>query len=200
MSLCAIIPVANMASANATLQGLGFGEDNFQVPSYVNGVAKYGSLHAWNDTAFSDAVKAIPSVIWEESDGDPVSRTNELIQAQGAKYGAQAPALPTTGNTVTGNLYRYTDGSLLYCITGYNTVTYPNPIAVPSLICRIGEPNVICEWWQPIYAYDAPKLANPFTGLPDKRTHNGKTWVVSQADGAGNNIWEPSVFGWTEVT
>jgi len=30
-------------------------------------------------------------------------------------------------------------------------------------------------------------------------THNGQTWEVAQADGAGNNVWEPGVFGWVEV-
>jgi hypothetical protein len=31
-------------------------------------------------------------------------------------------------------------------------------------------------------------------------THNGKTWECTQGDGAGNNSWEPGVYGWTEVT
>ena len=29
-------------------------------------------------------------------------------------------------------------------------------------------------------------------------THNGKTWECTQGDGAGNNSWEPGVYGWTE--
>ena len=28
---------------------------------------------------------------------------------------------------------------------------------------------------------------------------NGRKWQVTQADGAGNNVWEPGVFGWTKV-
>ena len=32
MSLCAIVPVASMAAANATLQGAGLGSRNFSVP------------------------------------------------------------------------------------------------------------------------------------------------------------------------
>ena len=28
---------------------------------------------------------------------------------------------------------------------------------------------------------------------------NGFTWKVTQADGSGNNVWEPGVFGWTKV-
>ena len=48
-------------------------------------------------------------------------------------------------------------------------------------------------------ANDAPKPVNPFSGKPDQRTHNGFTWKVTQADGSGNNVWEPGVFGWTKV-
>lgn len=31
------------------------------------------------------------------------------------------------------------------------------------------------------------------------RTHNGFTWKVTQADGSGNNVWQPGVYGWTKV-
>ena len=30
-------------------------------------------------------------------------------------------------------------------------------------------------------------------------THAGKTWKVTLADGAGNNIWVPGQYGWAEV-
>ena len=33
----------------------------------------------------------------------------------------------------------------------------------------------------------------------DTCTYSGKTWKVTQADGSGNNVWEPGVFGWTQV-
>lgn len=29
--------------------------------------------------------------------------------------------------------------------------------------------------------------------------HNSFTLKVTQADGAGNNVWEPGAYGWTEV-
>lgn len=47
--------------------------------------------------------------------------------------------------------------------------------------------------------YDAYKLVNPFNGKPDQCTYGGFTWKVTQADGSGNNIWEPGVYGWTKV-
>lgn len=27
---------------------------------------------------------------------------------------------------------------------------------------------------------------------------NGFTWKVTQADGSGNNVWEPGVYGWLD--
>ena len=45
------------------------------------------------------------------------------------------------------------------------------------------------KWKQPAGAHDAYKK-------DDKVTHNGKTWVST----VDNNVWEPGVYGWTEVT
>ena len=53
-------------------------------------------------------------------------------------------------------------------------------------------------WVQPLDQFAAYKLVNPFTGQGDRCTHNGKTWYVSQADGAGSNVWAPGVYGWTD--
>lgn len=102
MSICAIIPVASLDAANSTLETAGFGPRNFSVPAYGATGATHAALHAWGDPAFVAAVKATPGVVWEESEGDPVSRTQALIAAQGAKWGDQAPALPTTGNVTAG--------------------------------------------------------------------------------------------------
>jgi RHH-type proline utilization regulon transcriptional repressor/proline dehydrogenase/delta 1-pyrroline-5-carboxylate dehydrogenase len=43
------------------------------------------------------------------------------------------------------------------------------------------------------------KIIALITGQPDRVSHRGTTWEVTQADGAGNNVWEPGVFGWTKV-
>lgn len=64
------------------------------------------------------------------------------------------------------------------------------PKDAPSLFAKvlIPDPNVIPEWEQ-------PDSTNPYA-KGDKTTHNGKTWE-SDYD---NNVWEPGVFGWHEVT
>lgn len=64
------------------------------------------------------------------------------------------------------------------------------PDAAVSLFAKvlIPDPDVIPDWEQ-------PDSTNPYSA-GDKVTHNGKTWV-SDID---NNVWEPGVYGWTEVS
>ena len=64
------------------------------------------------------------------------------------------------------------------------------PTAAASLFAKVLIPddNVIPEWEQ-------PDSTNPYMA-GDTVTHNGKTWT-SDVD---NNVWEPGVYGWTEVT
>lgn len=64
------------------------------------------------------------------------------------------------------------------------------PDIAVSLFAKVLIPDetVISEWEQ-------PDSTNPYA-KGDKVLHNGKTWV-SDIDG---NVWEPGVYGWTEVT
>lgn len=63
------------------------------------------------------------------------------------------------------------------------------PDAAHSLFAKvlIQDANVIPDWEQ-------PDSTNPYS-KGDNVTHNGKTWV-SDVDG---NVWEPGVYGWSEV-
>ena len=63
------------------------------------------------------------------------------------------------------------------------------PDFAPSLFAMVLIPDetAIPEWEQ-------PDSTNPYSA-GDKVTHNGKTWV-SDID---NNVWEPGVYGWTEI-
>lgn len=199
MSLVAIIPIANLGTANATLNGQGFGPRNFSVPAYTGAAATHGALHAWTNATLESAVQAIPTVVTEVSDGDPVTRVAALIAAQSAKWGDQAPALPSSGTVTAGDLYRFED-LLWSVIQTFSRTTYnAHPSTYPVLIRTVHEPGVVAPWKQPIDQYDAYKLVNPFNGQPDQCTHNGQTWTVSAADGSGNNVWEPGVFGWMRV-
>ena len=85
---------------------------------------------------------------------------------------------------------RVQDDGVLYTVLQAHT-SQPDwkPAAAPSLFAKvlIPDPTVIPEWEQ-------PESTNPYA-KGDKVAHNGKTWV-SDIDG---NVWEPGVYGWTEV-
>ena len=208
MSISATIPVADMDAANTTLEELGFGPRNFKVPVYTGPAPTHATLHAWTDLAFEAAVKAIPGVEWYDSDtitvegeegpvevpAAPADRVRETLPAD-AGWGSDAPELE---GQVTPGLYRRGE-ELWWVIQPYDTDIWSDPNAIPALIRRARVPGEVAPWKQPIDQFDAYKLVNPFTGEPDRAEHNGSTWEVSQADGAGNNVWEPGVFGWSQV-
>ena len=81
------------------------------------------------------------------------------------------------------------DGVLYTVLQNHTSQVGWKPANVPSLFAKvlIPDPTVIPEWEQ-------PESTNPYA-KGDKVTHNGKTWV-SDIDG---NVWEPGVYGWTEV-
>ena len=81
------------------------------------------------------------------------------------------------------------DGTLYTVLQTHTSQPDWKPAAAPSLFAKvlIPDPTVIPEWEQ-------PESTNPYA-KGDKVTHNGKTWV-SDIDG---NVWEPGVYGWTEV-
>lgn len=82
------------------------------------------------------------------------------------------------------------DGTLYTVLQSHTSQSTWTPTAVPSLFAKvlIPDPTVIPEWEQ-------PDSTNPYK-KGDKVKHNGKTWE-SDYD---NNVWEPGVFGWAEVT
>ena len=208
MSIIAIVPVAHMKAANDVLAG-SFGPNNFSVPAYGGTGVTHAALHAWDDPAFLAALKALPNVIVDDgtrpegqppASTDPIIRTRELIEAQGAKWGAQAPALPTTGNATAGTLYAYDRNGtreLWHCIQTLNRAVYgAAPETYSAHFYRVREPGVVLPWTQPP-AENPYKLVNPFTGKADTALHGGKTWRTK----VDNNVWEPTAQSaeWEEI-
>lgn len=86
---------------------------------------------------------------------------------------------------------RVSYNDILYkCLQSHTSQESWNPIDASSLWTRvlIPDPEVIPEWIQ-------PDSTNPYM-IGDKVIHNEKTWE-SIVD---NNVWEPGVYGWNEVT
>ena len=99
------------------------------------------------------------------------------------------PAWVSGKSYATDDRVKY-DGNLYKCLQAHTSQADWTPDAAPSLFAKVLIPDetIIPEWVQ-------PDSTNPYS-KGDKVTHNGKTWV-SDYD---NNVWEPGVFGWTEVS
>ena len=86
---------------------------------------------------------------------------------------------------------RVQSGGVLYrCLTAHTAQEDWTPEAAASLWARVlvPDPEEVPAWVQ-------PESTNPYS-LGDRVTHGGKT-CESTVD---NNVWEPGVYGWREVT
>lgn len=81
-------------------------------------------------------------------------------------------------------------GGVLYrCLTAHTAQDEWTPDASPSLWAKVlVEDGKILPWEQ-------PDSTNGYA-VGDKVSHNNKIWI-SDVD---NNVWEPGVYGWSEVT
>lgn len=82
------------------------------------------------------------------------------------------------------------NGTIYKVLQDHTSQSDWTPDQAPSLFAKVLIPDssVIPEWEQ-------PDSTNPYS-KGDKVAHNGKTWV-SDIDG---NVWEPGVYGWSEVS
>lgn len=130
---------------------------------------------------------------------DKVERAKQVykaIQFQSAALpDEQAALVPTVfplwnaaGVYEVGDRVRYAE--LLYkCLQSHTAQADWTPDAAVSLWVRIDDPaEEWPEWRQPQGAHDAYALGA-------KVSHNGKHWTSDVAA----NVWEPGVYGWTEV-
>lgn len=99
------------------------------------------------------------------------------------------PAWNVPADYVVGDRVRY-EGLLYKCLQSHTSQSAWTPTDAPSLWAQvlIPDPEVIPEWAQ-------PESTNPYM-KGDKVKHNGKTWICD----IDNNVWEPGVYGWTEIT
>lgn len=81
------------------------------------------------------------------------------------------------------------NGILYKVLTAHTSQSDWTPDTASSLFAKVLIPDD-----DTIPAWEQPESTNPYAA-GDKVTHNGSTWV-SDVD---NNVWEPGVYGWTEV-
>lgn len=95
----------------------------------------------------------------------------------------------TDKDYAVGKIVTRPNGNLYKCVQAHRSQADWTPEATPALWTKIGDPTEeYPEWSQPLGAHDAYPLGA-------KVSHNGKKWTSDIA----NNVWEPGVYGWTEV-
>ena len=95
-----------------------------------------------------------------------------------------------SGEHIEAGQYCMRNGELYRCLSAHDSQDTWEPENAPSIFAKIlpGQSGTdIGEWVQ-------PDSTNPYM-KGDRVTHNGKTWE-SDID---NNVWEPGVYGWSEV-
>lgn len=88
-----------------------------------------------------------------------------------------------------GDRVRY-KGQLYKCILDHTSQESWTPTDAPSIWVRTSDPAIeYPDWLQPTGSHDA-------YAINAKVTHNNKKWIST----VDNNVWEPGVYGWNEVT
>lgn len=88
-----------------------------------------------------------------------------------------------------GQIRRYAN-TLYRCVQAHTSQADWTPDTATSLWSKTGDPaEEWPAWSQPVGAHDAYAQGA-------KVSHNDKHWTSDVA----NNVWEPGVYGWTEVT
>lgn len=182
MSFSAFIPVALAEAANATLEGLGHGANNFSVPERPagsNDTATHAGLsHLADDAVFQAHVAAIPGVTIQAYgtlvDGYPTLKAAQAFDPDAAANWTLAPIMIGDRRTYAGKEWE--------SLVDFNVWT--PPVAWREIVVE-GYP----EWVQPTGAHDAYPLGF-------RVTFNGQNW---ENTGSAANVWQPGVFGWVVI-
>lgn len=95
----------------------------------------------------------------------------------------------TDKDYTVGKIVTRPNGNLYKCVQAHRSQAGWEPENTPALWTQIGDPSEeYPAWSQPLGAHDAYAQGA-------KVSHNGKKWTSDVA----NNVWEPGVYGWTEV-
>ncbi|NJL70360.1 MAG: hypothetical protein HC888_01520 [Candidatus Competibacteraceae bacterium] len=180
MSFSATIPAASVETANATLEGLGFGPNNFSRPTRTGSAdATHAGLHSWGNAAFRAAVAALPGV--QITDG--AANTDVTFEAHCTGLGMEWTSQENwfVDPIMIGD-QRTHDNKLWESLIDFNVWTPP-----------IGWREIVVEgyppWVQPTGAHDAYPLGF-------RVTYNGQNW---ENTGSAANVWQPGVFGWVVI-
>lgn len=140
-------------------------------------------LILWDDSRATFGAQAL----YAEMAGSIAKAVENLDDSASEEVTDLFPYWDTDINYTIGDRRQF-DGLLYRCVQAHTSQPDWTPPAVPALWVRTSTEEWP-EWIQPTGAHDAYNMG-------DKVSHNEKHWV-SDIDA---NVYEPGVFGWSEVT
>lgn len=118
-----------------------------------------------------------------------LAEKGDIDEVTATEHAEMFEAWVTDKDYAVGKIVSRPNGNLYKCVQAHRSQAGWEPENTPALWTQIGDPSEeYPAWSQPIGAHDAYPLGA-------KVSHNGKKWT-SDVD---NNVWEPGVYGWTEV-
>lgn len=197
----ASIPVALVEAANAHLDSLGFGPNNFSIPASADGVAAtHAGFHCWHDAPFRQAIQTM--VDSGEYPGLTVTDAGQMVGAPGNEVFVVQSGPPNFAdhcaeqalewvsqadtwheNPIMIDDERTFDGKMWRSLIDFNVWAPP-----------IGWREVVAEgypaWVQPTGAHDAYKIG-------DRVSFNGANYESK----INANVWSPAVYpaGWMQI-
>lgn len=119
-----------------------------------------------------------------------IEETSEGLTDEAAAYVPELFPMWKTGTAYTVGERVQWKGKLYKVLIAHTSQEQWMPDVAVSLFAEvlIPDPSVIPDWVQ-------PSSTNPYM-KGDKVRHNGKVWVST----VDNNVWEPGVYGWDEVS
>jgi len=183
VNFSASIPVALVETANARLNTLGFGPNNFSIPASADGLlATHAGFHCWHMPDFRAAIQDMiisgnfPGLTVTEGDSNPnfaqhcTAQALEWVQQQDTWH--ENPIMVDDERTFNGKLW--------VSLIDYNV--WAPPIGWREVVA-VGYPT----WVQPTGAHDAYKIG-------DRVTFNGADYESK----INANVWSPVAYpaGW----
>lgn len=164
--------------------------------------AEYWTAHLGRQKRAEDVTEYLYGRVADEDGGNPrivvpdrdryldgLIRADELAADELAALVNLYPAWSGDGVDYQEHDIRAHGGTLYKCVQPHTSQPDWTPDATPALWVRATPEGIVPEWTQPTGSTDAYPLGA-------RVTRDGKVWE-SEID---NNVWEPSVHGWIEVS
>lgn len=118
-----------------------------------------------------------------------LAERGDIDEVTATEHAELFEAWVTDKDYAVGKILTRPNGNLYKCVQAHRSQAGWEPENTPALWTQIGDPSEeYPAWSQPLGAHDAYAQGA-------KVSHNGKKWTSDIA----NNVWEPGVYGWTEV-